>query len=131
MSNLDSVVVDGVTYDADEVYMRTLHVTGTQPTDFEQWDRVNVLAQQKLGKQNSGGKGQAPYHYGEAKDITKFHEHEYPYFIDVKMVSTTDKNNRPVQLIIWADFANVREIEQTIRKSPSANKPAIAPVNKA
>lgn len=137
MSNQDDITVNGVTYDADEVYERTLLVHGAQPTNYEQYDYVNVLVNHKNRKEanglKSGGQAQAQYRFGTSADIHKFNDHEYPYYLNTKMTTTSDKNGNPIQVILWADFANAQEMElvprnkaQQAQQKPSAVSPAKA-----
>lgn len=132
MSNQDDITVNGVTYDADEIYTRTILVHGAQPTSYEQYDYVNVLVNHKNRKEanglKSGGTAQAQYRYGTASDIHKFNEHEYPFQLDTKMTTTSDKNGDPIQVILWADFANAREMELVPRNKPQQKPSAVSPV---
>ena len=41
----DTIELNGITYDADEVTERTLVIKGQQPTDYEGWEYVEVLAE--------------------------------------------------------------------------------------
>lgn len=137
----DTIVLNGVTYNVDEVTDRTLVIKGQQPTDHEGWQFIEVLAELRNKKTNAGGVAQAGYRYSELKDHPQFNEHQYPYKANVKIVSTSDKKGNIVQEIVWVDFANIEELVTVSRKdyeafekwqqSSSQQKPAIAPVNKA
>lgn len=131
-----TIKLNGVTYDADEVTSRTLTVKGMQPTDYEGWEYIEVLAELRNKKTNAGGRAQAGYRYADLKDYVKFNEHEYPYKVDVKMVSTVDKKGNKVDEIVHVDFASVEELVTISRKeyerltaklgSPSAGQAAKA-----
>lgn len=112
----DTIEVNGITYDADEVNERTLVIHGQQPTDFEQWEYIEVLAQLRNKKTNAGGRAQAGYRYADLSDYTKFNEHQYPYKADVKTITTVDKKGNQITEIIWVDFANVEEMVTIPRK---------------
>lgn len=116
----DTIELNGITYDADEVTERTLVIKGQQPTDYEGWEYVEVLAELRNKKTNAGGRAQAGYRYADLKDYVKFNEHEYPYKVNVKMVSTVDKKGNKVDEIIWVDFANVEEQVMIPRKELEA-----------
>ncbi|MGP5437731.1 hypothetical protein [Psychrobacter alimentarius] len=135
MSKQDEITLNGVTYDADEIYERTILVHGAQPTNFESYDYVNVLVNHKNRKEanglKSGGVAQSEYRFGTSADIHSFNEHEYPFQLDTKMTTTSDKKGNSIQVILWADFANAREMELVPRNRAQQQKPAIAPVNKA
>lgn len=130
------IIVDGIAYDADEVYERRLLVHGAQPTSFESYDYVNVLVNHKNRKEangfKSGGQAQAEYRYGSASDIHKFNDHDYPFYLNTKMITTSDKKGNAIQVIISADFANVEEMELVPRnKAQSQQQKPILPANKA
>ncbi len=112
----DTIVLNGVTYDADEVTERTLVIKGQQPTDYESYQFIEVLAELRNKKPNAGGRAQAGYRYADLSDHTKFNEHQYPYKVTVKMISTVDKKGEQVQEIVWVDFANVEELVTIPRK---------------
>lgn len=112
----DTIEVNGIKYDADEVNERTLIIHGQQPTDFEQWEYIEVLTQLRNKKTNAGGRAQAGYRYSELSDYTKFNEHQYPYKADVKTITTVDKKGNQITEIIWVDFANVEEMVTIPRK---------------
>tara|TARA_B100000530_G_C15690201_1_gene381725 strand:- start:211 stop:615 length:405 start_codon:yes stop_codon:yes gene_type:complete len=112
----DTIEVNGIKYDADEITQRTLVIKGMQPTDFESYQFLEVLAELRNKKPNAGGRAQAGYRYAELSDHTKFNEHQYPYKADVKMITTVDKKGEQVQEIIWVDFANIQELVTIPRK---------------
>lgn len=129
------IIVDGITYEADELFQRRLLIKGAEPTQYEQYDYVNVLVDHRNRKETSSGlkaagMAQATYRYGQATDIHKFHEHEYPYYVDTKMVTITDKKQNQVNVIVWVDFANVEEMELVQRKPTNAKDPITTPVAK-
>ena len=137
----DTIVLNGVTYDVDEVTERTLVIKGQQPTDFEDYKFIEVLAELRNKKPNAGGRAQAGYRYAQLSDFNKFNEHQYPYRANVKIVSTVDKKGEQVQEIVWVDFANVEELVTIPRKefeafekwkqSNGQQKPSIQAMNKA
>lgn len=112
----DTIVLNGITYDADEVTERVLVIKGQQPTDYESYQFIEVLAELRNKKPNSGGRAQAGYRYSDLNDHTKFNEHQYPYKATVKMISTVDKKGEKVDEIVWVDFANVEELVTIPRK---------------
>lgn len=116
----DSININGVTYDADEMYTRTLTIHGVQPTDFEDYRYLNVLVLHKNRATGAGGQAQAEYRYNELSDLDKFHKHAYPYSLDVTMITASDKKGRQVQVIVKADFDNVTELELTPKKAKTA-----------
>ena len=125
----DTIVVNGITYDADEVFKRKLFVKGAEPTDYEKYQFITVLVDHKNRKDNAGGTAQTPYRYDDLLDLSKFHEHKYPYYLDVVMTTMTDKKGQQQNIILSADFVTVQEVELVPRKSP--NKPmAPTPANK-
>lgn len=131
MSKQDELVINGVTYDVDEVYQRRLLVDGAEPTNFEQWVYINVAVKTRTRKADAGGSFQSLYRYDDLADLPKFHEYQYPYYLDVKMITVTNKKGEDIQQILWADFANAQEMELVPRNRAQQQKPAIAPVNKA
>lgn len=124
---MDEITVNGVTYDADEVFKRTLTIKGAEPTDYEEWRFITVLVDHKNRKENAGGTAQAVYRYDDLSDLSKFHEHQYPYTLDVVMTTVTDKKGSQIQQILTADFANATEMVLMPRKPKAA---ANAPVAK-
>lgn len=133
MSNQDNITVNGITYDADEVYERTITVHGAQPTNFESYDYVNVLVNHKNRKEanglKSGGVAQAEYRFGTSADIHSFNEHQYPFQLNTKMTTTSDKKGNSIQVILWADFANAQEME-LVPRNKAQQKPSIPAMNK-
>lgn len=119
----DKIELNGITYDVDELTERTLVVYGAQPTDYEKWKFIDVIVQLRNKKTDAGGYAQTIYRYADLADIHKFHEHQYPYKLKVKMASTVDKKGNELNEIVWADFANATELELVDRKPPMANKP--------
>lgn len=118
MQNLNKpIVINGVTYEPEEVYKRTLLVHGAEPTDFEDYRYVNVLVNHKNRNELAGGMAQAEYRYNELADLDKFHEHQYPYYLEVGMITASDRKGRQIQVIVYADFANAKEMELVERKS--------------
>lgn len=134
MSNQDNITVNGITYDADEVYERTITVHGAQPTNFESYDYVNVLVNHKNRKEanglKSGGVAQAEYRFGTSADIHSFNEHQYPFQLNTKMTTTSDKKGNSIQVILWADFANAQEME-LVPRNKAQQKPSVSVMNKA
>lgn len=120
----DDIIVNGIKYDADEVFSRTLTIKGAEPTDYEEWRFITVLVDHKNRKDNAGGTAQAVYRYDDLSDIHKFHEHQYPYSLNVVMTTVTDKKGGQVQQILSADFANAVELMLVPRKA----KPTIQSV---
>lgn len=119
----DKIELNGITYDVDELTERTLVVYGAQPTDYDKWKFIDVIVQLRNKKTDAGGYAQTIYRYADLADIHKFHEHQYPYKLKVKMASTVDKKGNELNEIVWADFANAIELELVDRKPPMANKP--------
>lgn len=113
---MQSIVVNGVTYDADEIYQRTLKVHGAEPTDYEDYRYINVLVNHKNRNPSAGGEAQAEYRYHNLEDLTKFHSKEYPYLLNVKMITASDKKGRQIQVIVSADFDSAKEMELVERK---------------
>lgn len=112
-----SIVVDGVTYEPEEFYKRTLLVHGAEPTNYEEYQYINVLVNHKNRNDKAGGMAQAEYRYINLDDLKKFHAHQYPYMMDVLMITASDRKGRQIQVIISADFDNVKEMELVERKS--------------
>lgn len=119
----DKIELNGITYDADELTERSLIVYGVQPTDYEKWQFIDVTVQLRNKKVDAGGFAQTIYRYSDLADLNKFHEHQYPYKLKVKMASSVDKKGNEVNEIVWADFASVTELELVERKAANANKP--------
>lgn len=123
-SDLNDINFDGVNYYADEQVIKSLLVIGTEPTDWEQYNRVNILVLHRNAKESNGikagGTAQANYHYGHANDVYKFHEIGYPMRIDAKVVTTTDRKGNKVELVVDIDFKNVKKLEWTEVKSTSS-----------
>lgn len=117
------IVIDGVTYHPDEIYTRSLLVHGAEPTNFEDYKYINVLVNHYNRNPNAGGMAQAEYRYRDLADLSKFHEHEYPYYLDVKMITASDRKGRQIQVIVHADFANAKEMELV----PRERKPKVTP----
>lgn len=128
MAKLDltqPITVNGTTYDPSDVYQRKLHVIGVQPTNYESYVFIDVLALHKNTKttqngEKAGGTAQAIYRYQEINDIHKFNEHQYPYYLDVVMTDIVDKKGDTVQVILDADFANIQEMQLVPRNQPQA-----------
>lgn len=116
------IVINGVTYEPEEVYKRTLLVHGAEPTDFEDYRYINVLVNHKNRNEQAGGMAQAEYRYNELADLEKFHQHHYPYYLEVGMITASDRKGRQIQVIVFADFANAKEMELVERKA--GTKPA-------
>lgn len=110
------IVIDGITYHPDEVYTRSLLVHGAEPTNFEDYKYINVLVNHYNRNPNAGGMAQAEYRYNDLGDLSKFHEKEYPYYLDVKMITASDRKGRQVQVIVFADFANAKEMQLVERE---------------
>lgn len=137
----DTIVLNGVTYEFDEVTERSLIIKGQQPTDFEDYKFIEVLAELRNKKPNAGGRAQAAYRYSDLSDHIKFNEHQYPYKANVKMVSTVDKKGNQVNEIVWVDFANIEELVTVSRsdfeafekwkQSNTQQKPSVPLMNKA
>lgn len=125
------LTVDGVEYDPTDFYQRRLLVMGIQPTNYEQFTFIDILAMQKNVKttqngEKSGGYAQASYRHNEIMDVHKFNAHPYPYYIDVVMTDIVDKKGNSVQLILNADFNSITELQITPRK-PVAQATPVAP----
>lgn len=120
---IQDIIVDGQTIPADELTKRTLIVHGAQPTDYEQWQFIDVLVQLRNKKPDAGGTAQALFRYADHMDMHKFNAHQYPYKLDVLMADTVDKKGDVVQQIVYADFANVREQMIVPRTQPQKPRP--------
>ena len=127
------ITVNGETFDPTDFYQRKLSVIGVQPTNYESYVFVDVLALHKNTKttqtgDKAGGSAQATYRYNDLADLPKFNEHQYPYMLDVVMTDIVDKKGNTVPLILFADFANVQELELVPRKKQApTTQPAPAP----
>lgn len=120
----EPIIIDGVKYLADELYTRNILIYGVQPTDFEGYHYVNVLALHPNRKSGAGGQAQSQYRYDDLADLDKFHQHQYPYFLPCTMVTASDRKGNQVQIIVHADFANVKEmqlVERVQNKKVSAS----------
>lgn len=120
------IVINGVTYEPDEIYTRTLKVHGVEPTDFEDYQYLNVLVNHRNRNANAGGEAQAEYRYHHLEHLQNWHAHQYPYIIKVDMITASDKKGRQIQVIVKADFDNVQELEFVPRKKTSAITPTKA-----
>lgn len=116
------IVIDGVEYHPDEVYERSLLVFGVEPTDYEEYKYVNIIAMHTNRKPDAGGQAQAQYRYNNLDELKKFHEHQYPYYLKTKMVTATDRKGNQIQVVIFADLANAKEMEIV----PRERKPKVA-----
>ena len=127
------ITVNGETFDPTDFYQRKLSVIGVQPTNYESYVFIDVLALQKNTKttqtgDKAGGSAQATYRYNDLADLPKFNEHQYPYMLDVVMTDIVDKKGNTVPLILFADFANVQELELVPRKKQApTTQPTPAP----
>ena len=126
------ITVNGETFDPTDFYQRKLSVIGVQPTNYESYVFVDVLALHKNTKttqtgDKAGGSAQATYRYNDLADLPKFNEHQYPYILDVVMTDIVDKKGSTVPLILFADFANVQELELVPRKK-QASTATVAPI---
>ena len=129
------ITVNGETFDPTDFYQRKLSVIGVQPTNYESYVFVDVLALHKNTKttqtgDKAGGSAQATYRYNDLADLPKFNEHQYPYMLDVVMTDIVDKKGNTVPLILFAYFANVQELELVPRKkqAPTAQPTPTAKV---
>lgn len=122
------IVIDGVEYHPDEVYSRNLLVFGVEPTDYEDYRYVNIIAMHTNRKPDAGGQAQAQYRYNNLEDLAKFHQHQYPYYLSTKMVTATDRKGNQIQVVIFADFANAKEMQIVERtRKPVAPAPQATP----
>lgn len=122
------IVIDGVEYHPDEVYNRSLLVFGVEPTDYEDYRYVNIIAMHTNRKPDAGGQAQAQYRYNNLEDLAKFHQHQYPYYLLTKMVTATDRKGNQIQVVIFADFANAKEMQIVERtRKPVAPAPQATP----
>ena len=102
------ITVNGETFDPTDFYQRKLSVIGVQPTNYESYVFVDVLALHKNTKttqtgDKAGGSAQATYRYNDLADLPKFNEHQFPYMLDVVMTDIVDKKGNTVPLILFAD----------------------------
>jgi hypothetical protein len=124
------ITVNGQTYDPSDVYQRKLFVHGVQPTNYESYVFIDVLASHKNTKttqngEQAGGTAQAIYRYQDINDIHKFNEHQYPFYLDVVMTDIVDKKGDTIQVILDADFNSIQEMQFVPRQK---SKPAtVAP----
>lgn len=119
------IEVNGTIYEPVEFTPTKLFIHGVEPTDFESYTYCNMLAQHRNVKQTSsghkaGGNAQANYLYHVLDDLNKFHEHKYPYYINVMTVKTSDKKGKIVDMVVQVDFDSVEEIELVSRKKAVA-----------
>lgn len=112
----DDITVDGVTYGVEELFERRLLVNGVQPTDYDQWKFLDVLVSHKNRKADAMGTAQAIYRHSDLTALNKWHEYEYPYYIDVVMTTIVDKKGNQIQQILVPDFDSVKEMELVPRK---------------
>lgn len=131
-----SVTVNGETFQPHDLSQTKLLVHGVQPTDYEDYTYVGILAQHRNIKSTqsglrSGGSAQAEYRYHNLDDLNKFHEHKYPYVLDAVTAKTTDKKGKIVDVVLFVDFANVQEMElkPVSKKSAPAETLSISPKN--
>lgn len=118
------IIIDGVEYHPDEIYERNILVYGVEPTDFEEYRYVNIIAMHTNRKPGAGGQAQGQYRYNRLEDLSKFHEHQYPYYLKTKMVTATDRKGNQIQVIVFADLANVKEMQLVERvRTPKAIPP--------
>lgn len=108
--------IDGQEYNPEDFYQRKLNVIGVQPTNYEQYVFIDVLVLHNNTKttqngEKAGGKAQAVYRYQDIRDIHKFNAHSYPYLLDVVMADVVDKKGDTIQVILFADFSNLQELE--------------------
>ena len=126
LKNIEEITVNGQTLQIDELTQRTILVKGAQPTDYEQWQFIDVLVDLRNKKADAGGTAQAIYRYGDHMDMHKFNQHQYPYKLNVLMADTVDKKGDVVQEIVYADFANATEMQLVPRTNPqSQSKPKL------
>lgn len=134
MSNFNPnapIVIDGVEYSPDEVYRRTLTVYGAEPTDFEDYRYVNIVVLHQNRKNGAGGQAPALYRYDNLNDLNKFHEHKYPYTLPCDMVTASDKKGNQVQMILFAHFQDVKELELVPRQRQQPQRPQAPQAPKA
>lgn len=130
------VTVNGETFQPHELSQTKLLVHGVQPTDYEDYTYVGILAQHRNIKSTqsglkAGGNAQAEYRYHNLDDLVKFHEYKYPYILDVVTAKTTDKKGKIVDAVLFVDFSNVQEMElkPIVKKSASSESLSITPKN--
>ena len=124
--DIKDIVVNGETIPAEELTQRTLLVKGIQPTDYDQWQFIDVLVDLRNKKPDAGGTAQAAFRYADHMDAHKFNAHAYPYKLNVLMADTVDKKGNVVQQIVQADFANITEMQLVPRTNlQSQPKPKI------
>lgn len=104
------VIVDGIEYQPDEIYQRNIMVYGVQPTDYEDYQYVHILALHPNRKAGAGGQAQSLYRYDNLNDLNKFHEHKYPYLLPCDMVTASDKKGNQIQVILFAHFEQIKEM---------------------
>lgn len=119
--------INGVTYEADEIYRRTLKVHGVEPTDFEDYQYLNILVNHRNRNANAGGEAQAEYRCHNLEELQKWHAHQYPYLINVDMITATDKKGRQIQVVVRADYDSVQELELVPRKKVNNAASTAAP----
>lgn len=129
------VTVNGVTYEPTDLNQMTLLVIGVQPTNYDKWKRLNVLALHNNVKQTadgdkSGGRAQSVYLYDELDDLDKFHEYKYPYYLPVVATKTANMKGELDDLILHVDFANITELDLVPRNQKPTNAAPTAPVAK-
>lgn len=117
MLELDKpITLNGQTYEPDDFYKRKLFVVGVQPTDYEDYQYVNVAVLHKIKTKDAGGQAQVFYKHMDLADLKQFNEHEFPYYIDVVMTTVTDKKGEPHPVILKADFSSIQEMQLVERK---------------
>lgn len=127
------ITVNGETFDPSDFYQRKLLIIGVQPTNYESYVFVDVLVLHKNTKttqtgEKAGGFAQAIYRYNDLSDLNRFNESQYFYYLDVVMTDIVDKKGNTVPLILFADFANVQELELVPRKKQApTTQPTPAP----
>ena len=129
------ITINGETFEPSDFYQRKLLVNGVQPTNYENYVFLDILANHKNTKttqtgDKAGGTAQTTYRYQDLSDLPKFNEHAYPYYLDVVMTDTVDKKGNSIPVILFADFANVQEMELVPRKkqAPTAQPTPTAKV---
>lgn len=125
-----AITVNGETFEPHELSQTKLLVHGVQPTDYEEYTYVGILAQHRNVKSTqsglkAGGNAQAEYRYQELSHLQKFHQFRYPYLADVVTAKTTDKRGNIVDLVLYVDFTNIQEMQlvpSTAKNSVTTSK---------
>lgn len=119
-----AITVNGETFQPHELSQTTLLVHGVQPTEFEKYVYVNILAQHRNVKvagdgKRSYGNAQAEYRYNNLEDLPKFGEVQYPAYFKVVTAKTADKKGNIVDVVLYVDFADVTSLSLVPQKQIS------------